>query len=155
MVAWKDYIKASTELSPSALSLYMYLAKNQDDYNFYFSSKDYCQTFKVVDRTFRNAKSELLAKGYLREGENNHVYFDAKGGYKDTREFIRDEIKRLCKKISEKSDKYDDDIREELTKVKLKEINDDSLYIIKGKEIIAFLQEILNNINEADFSNLV
>lgn len=42
MLKWEDYTAAARELSPSALNLFMYLAKNQDNYEFYFSSKDYC-----------------------------------------------------------------------------------------------------------------
>lgn len=42
MLPWKDYTAASNELTPAAMKLFMYLAKNQDGYEFWFSSKDYC-----------------------------------------------------------------------------------------------------------------
>ena len=62
MLKWEDFCRAADELSPSALKLYMYLAKNKDGYEFYFSSKDFCQLFNIVDKTYRNAKNELIAK---------------------------------------------------------------------------------------------
>ena len=63
MLKWEDFCRAADELSPSALKLYMYLAKNKDGYEFYFSSKDFCQLFNIVDKTYRNAKNELIFKG--------------------------------------------------------------------------------------------
>lgn len=155
MVKWTDYTAAARELSPSALNLYMYLAKNQDNYELYFSSKDYCATFNVVDKTFRNARNELLSKGYLKEGENNHVYFDAQGGYKETKETIKQEIIRLCNKIELKDAIRGEEVKIELSKANLKDIKEEQLYILEGKKIISFLTDVLNEISEQEVLNLL
>ena len=71
----------------------MYLAKNKDGYEFFFSSKDYCDTFKVVDKTFRNAKNELINKGYLREESKNRVNFSSSAAFKETKDNLQEKLK--------------------------------------------------------------
>ena len=154
-IRWEDYTAAARNLSPSALNLYMYLAKNQDNYEFYFSSKDYCQTFDVVDKTFRNARNELLKKGYLKEGENNHVYFDSRGSYGETKESLNKRLLELGETLKVQDEKRYNKVYEELKKAKLKDIKDENLYMIKVKEIIGFAEDMLKEISVNEFKNLI
>lgn len=155
MLKWEDYTAAARELSPSALNLYMYLAKNQDNYEFYFSSKDYCQTFNVVDKTFRNARNELINKGYLKEGNNSHVYFDAKGFKKEGKKELNEKLVELGKTLSAKDKDRYEKVYEMLEKSGIKDIKDDNLYMIKIKEIISFAEDLIKEISENEFTNLL
>ena len=155
MLKWEDYTAAARELSPSALNLYMYLAKNQDNYELWFSSKDYCKTFDVVDKTFRNAKNELLRKGYLKEGENNHIYFDTCGGYKETKENLKEELKDLSERLKiEDASRYSKLI-EIMTEAKLKMIKDENVYKIEIKKIISFAKDLLKEISKSEIDGLL
>lgn len=85
MLDWKDYIIASKNLSPAALNLYMYMAKNQDNYQFALSSKDFCSSFGVADRTYRDAKAQLLKCGYIKEEKgSNKLIFNTAPVFKET-----------------------------------------------------------------------
>jgi CRISPR/Cas system-associated protein Csm6 len=155
MLKWEDYTAAARDLSPSALNLYMYLAKNQDNYELWFSSKDYCKTFDVVDKTFKNAKNELLRKGYLKEGENNHIYFDACGGYKETKENLKEELKNLSERLKiEDASRYSKLI-EIMTEAKLKTIKDENVYKIEIKKIISFAKDLLKEISKSEIDGLL
>ena len=154
MLGWEDYIAAAKELSPSALNLYMYLAKNQDNYELWFSSKDYCKTFNVVDKTYRNARNELLRKGYLKEAENNHVFFDSKGGYKETKENLQEELKSLGERLKVEDEKRYMKLMEVLKDAKLKEIHEEVIYKIEIKKVISFAQDLLREISQSEFEGL-
>lgn len=155
MLKWEDYTAAARELSPSALNLYMYLAKNQDNYELWFSSKDYCNTFKVVDKTFRNAKAELLRKGYLREGENNKVYFDAAGGYKETKAGLVEELKELGNQLKVEDIERYEKLVEVLTEAKLSSIEDETVYILEIKQVISFAKDLLKEISSSEIEGLL
>lgn len=155
MVKWTDYIEAAKNLSPSALNLYMYLAKNQDDYNFWFSSKDYCQTFDVVDRTYRNARSELLRKGYLKEGDDNKVYFDAAGGYKETKESLKEKLTKIGDILSLKNQNSYNELYDEIVKANLREIKDENLYIINIKKLISYGEDLIKEVSATEINNLL
>lgn len=155
MLKWEDYTAAARDLSPSALNLYMYLAKNQDNYELWFSSKDYCKTFDVVDKTFRNAKNELLRKGYLKEGENNHIYFDSCGGYKETKESLKEELKNLSERLKVEDESRYSKLIEIMTEAKLKTIKDENVYKIEIKKIISFAKDLLREISKSEIDGLL
>ena len=155
MLKWEEYTAAAKELSPSALNLYMYLAKNQDNYNLWFSSKDYCQTFDVVDKTYRNARNELLRKGYLKEGENNHVYFDSSGRYKETKENLISELKEIGSRLKTQDEERYAKLTEVLREANLKEIEDETLYKIEIKKVISFAQDLLVEISQSEIGGLL
>lgn len=155
MVKWSDYITASKELSPAGLKLYMYLAKNQDGYVLNFSSKDYCETFGVVDKTFRNARAELIQKGYLKEDkENRNVYFDAGGAYKETRESLKEELRVLYDRINRLSEKDGNELLDMIGRAKLKEVDNENVYKSEVKKLISFAEEMLSNLSESAFNGL-
>lgn len=78
-VDWKDITTAGNILTASAFKLFLYLSKNKDGYNFYLSPKDFINDFKMSDKTYRNARLELIEKGYLVQNDNELI-FDSKGG---------------------------------------------------------------------------
>lgn len=155
MVRWDEYIEASKILTPSGLKLFMYLAKNQDGYEFYFSSKNYCDTFGVTDKTYRNARAELFEKGYLREGENNNVFFSANRAYKDTKEKVKLELKELGERLLVKDPKRGNDLKIKMDEADLVNIKNDTLYIAKAKELINFAQDMLKDIAESEINGLL
>lgn len=155
MLKWEDYTSAARELSPSALNLYMYLAKNQDDYNFYFSSADYCSTFQVVDKTFRNARKELMNKGYLKEGEKNHVYFDSKGGFKETKESLQEEFKEIASKLKVESETLYSDLKKLTQEKDLPNIEDETLYKIEIRRLISIGSDYLKDCAAAELKKLL
>lgn len=155
MLSWEQYIQASKELTPSGLKLYMYLAKNQDGYTFYFSSKDYCETFGVTDKTYRNARMELFTHGYLCEGDNNNVYFSSAGAYKETKEKLQEELKRLGEQLTIKDIKSSNKLKEEMAAAGLKDIKDEAEYKKKIKELIVFAEEMLRDISDSEMSGLL
>lgn len=155
MLKWEDYIAAARELSPSGLNLYMYLAKNQDNYELWFSSKDYCKTFNVVDKTFRNARNELIQKGYLKFGENNHVYFDSRGAYKETKEGLQKRLKEIsCQLKVEDSESYEK-LVEETMKANIKGIEDENVYKIQIKKLISLGEDLLKDLSATQMDNLL
>lgn len=155
MLKWEDYTAAARELSPSALNLFMYLAKNQDKYEFWFSSKDYCETFNVTDKTFRNARKELLTKGYLKEGDNNHIYFDTSAAYKESIEGLKAKLQKLGGEIKAIDSESYQELFDLIVSENLKEISDETLYKTRIKKIISFAEDILKSIGETEFSKLL
>ena len=155
MLSWKDYTAAAKDLTPAALKLFMYLAKNQDGYTFWFSSKDYCNTFDLADSTFRKAKKELLEKGYLKEKENNQVYFNTKAAFKETIESLKKDFTQIGEQLKIEDEKSYHELLEETQKKNLKEIKDEVLYKIAIKELIALGEEMLKEVASKEINNLL
>ena len=57
--------------SKGGFKLYMYLAKNQNNYNFALSSADFCMWSGLAIKAYRTAFSELIQQGYLIPKTNN------------------------------------------------------------------------------------
>lgn len=77
----EEFVEAYKVLSKSGLGLYMYLAKNKDLYDFDLSRKDFCSKFEVSETTYKNAKKELIAEGFLvphinKDGTESADWFD-------------------------------------------------------------------------------
>lgn len=155
MLKWEDCVKAGRELKGAAFNLYLYLAKNKDGYNLHFSTEDFMQTYGVSEKTYRNARDKLFEKGYLKEGDKNHVYFDAAGGFKDTREGLREQIQSIYGRLNLADESRALKLKEEIFEAQLNKIKEDSLYIIKAKEIIAFGEELLNDVSRSEIEGLL
>lgn len=155
MLRWEEYCAAARELSPSALNLYMYLAKNKDGYEFFFSSKDYCQTFDVVDKTYRNARIELMNKGYLKEMDKNKVYFSSSAAFKETKENLQEELKRLSSLLKIQDENIYYDFFEKVKTAGLKEITNENIYKIEIKKLINFAEDLLKEFARKDLSELL
>ena len=65
--------------SKGGFKLYMYLAKNQDKYNFSLSSSDFCNWSGLGIAAYRTAFEELEKQGYLiinGSSKNNYIFYD-------------------------------------------------------------------------------
>ena len=65
--------------SKAGFKLYMYLAKNQDKYNFALSSSDFCNWSGLGIAAYRTAFEELEKQGYLiinGSSTNNYIFYD-------------------------------------------------------------------------------
>ena len=155
MLRWEEYCAAAKELSPSALNLYMYLAKNKDGYEFFFSSKDYCQAFGVVDKTYRNAKAELINKGYLREEEKNKVQFSSSAAFKETKESLQEELKRLTGALKVQDESIYTDFLDKVAEAGLKKIENEGIYKSEIKKLISFAADLLKEFARKDISGLL
>jgi hypothetical protein len=70
---------ASRLQSKAGFKLYMYLAKNQDKYNFALSSSDFCNWSGLGIAAYRTAFEELEKQGYLiinGSSTNNYIFYD-------------------------------------------------------------------------------
>lgn len=155
MLSWKEYCQAAKELSPSALNLFMYLAKNQDGYEFWLSPKDYYTTFGVTEKTYRNAKRELIDKGYLKEKDTNKITFNSRGAFKRTKESVKEELKRLYVLLQQESPDSLCELKDQMMKIGLHGTKDDDIYISKAQECINFAEDLIKNFSEKEFNNLV
>lgn len=68
--------EAVNDLNTSAFKLYIYLAKNQNNYTMALSRKAFLQWSGIKNKdTYFNAKHKLIEKGYLIQDKNNeHLY---------------------------------------------------------------------------------
>lgn len=155
MLKWEDCVNAGKELSGTAFNLYLYLAKNNDGYNFYFSPAHFCEMYGVSDRTYRNARDKLFEKGYLKEGDNNNVYFDTKGGMAETKEGVKERLREVYERLNAMNEEYGLKILKEMKERKLSLIEEDSLYIIKAKEVISFGEDLINELSRSEFEGLL
>lgn len=67
--------QAAQKLDAGAFKLWMYFAKNQNNFEFALSSKDVLETFGIKAKQYNNAVEELITKGYLvAEGGNKYTF---------------------------------------------------------------------------------
>jgi len=67
---------AACNLDAGAFKLWIYFAKNQNDYTFELSSKAVGETFGIKIKQYNNAITELIAKGYLVNTKGNNYVFN-------------------------------------------------------------------------------
>lgn len=67
--------KSAIDLDAGAFKLWVYFAKNQNNYEFALSSKDANDTFGLKKKQYDNAVAELIEKGYLVQTEGLHYTF--------------------------------------------------------------------------------
>lgn len=68
--------KSAMDLDAGAFKLWVYFAKNQNNYEFALSSKDANDTFGLKKKQYDNAVAELIEKGYLVQVEGLHYTFN-------------------------------------------------------------------------------
>ena len=68
--------KAMNDLTPAQLKVWMYFAKNQNNYQFELSSVAVCGFCNISDKTYREAVKTLVAKRYLVPREANKKVYD-------------------------------------------------------------------------------
>lgn len=79
--------------SKGGFKLYMYLAKNQNNYYFALSSSDFCSWSGLGIRAYNTAFEELEKEGYLvlkENSKNNYIFYD-----KSQKEKPREDIKYI------------------------------------------------------------
>jgi CRISPR/Cas system-associated protein Cas5 (RAMP superfamily) len=79
--------------SKAGFKLYMYLAKNQDKYNFALSSSDFCLWSGVGIAAYRTAFEELEKQGYLilnGDSKSNYTFYDK--SQKEDEEATKDNV---------------------------------------------------------------
>lgn len=65
--------------SKAGIKLWIYMAKNQDNYNFALSSSDFCQWAGVSLTAYNSAFKELVEKGFLIQSgsnKNNYIFYE-------------------------------------------------------------------------------
>lgn len=67
--------RAAKELPDRAFKLYMRMNLNQDEYTYALSPKAICEEFGISEGKYREAVRDLIAKGYMRQSdEQKNVY---------------------------------------------------------------------------------
>ena len=66
---------AGAELKAGAFKLWVYIAKNQNNFTFGLSNKAVAECFGIKKDQYDNAVKELIEKGYLIEIKNNEYVF--------------------------------------------------------------------------------
>lgn len=70
---------AAIDLKSGAFKLWIYFAKNQDNYTFGLSNKAVAECFGIKKDQYDNAVKELIEKGYLiQQGKNNYYFKEIK-----------------------------------------------------------------------------
>lgn len=67
--------KAMRSLSGCAYKIYVFLCENKDNYQFPLSKKIISSELGISERSYTNAKKELIEKGYLVKNESNNLDF--------------------------------------------------------------------------------
>ncbi len=92
---------AAADLKSGAFKLWVYFAKNQDNYIFALSNKAVAETFGIKKDQYDNAIKELIEKGYLKEiSKNYYVFNELKENttFKNGEKPQLKEVKNLCEK---------------------------------------------------------
>lgn len=75
--------KALGTLKNSEFKLWIYIAKNQNNYTFALSCADFCRTTGVSNKTYHSAVKSLIEKGYLvkknidNDKDNTYTFHEA------------------------------------------------------------------------------
>lgn len=83
------------------------------------------------------------------------MYFDARGGYKETKDNLRERLKEIAEQIKVDSSIRYDEFKEATTNAQLKAIKDENVYIIEIKKLIAFGEDILKDISQSEIEGLI
>lgn len=77
MIGFDEIQMAANDLTHTGLKLYLYLAQNVDEYEFWLSPKDVLNHYSMSKSSFDRAKKELIDKGYIVQNGNNSFAFYA------------------------------------------------------------------------------
>ena len=97
----------------------------------------------------------MLDKGYLKEKENNQVYFNTKAAFKETIESLKEDLKRLGEQLKTEDSESYLNFMEELEKKNLRAIKDEVLYKIAIKELITLVEDMLKEVASKEIDNLL
>lgn len=68
--------KAAQTLKSGAFKLWIYFAKNQNNYTFALSSKEVCESFGIKIKQYNSAIQELIENNYLVQQKGNNYIFN-------------------------------------------------------------------------------
>lgn len=77
--------EAMKVLKNSEFKLWLYIAKNQNNYKFALSCVDFCRCANVSKNTYHTAVNALIEKGYLMPKEDNsntYTFYEGSINYK-------------------------------------------------------------------------
>ena len=97
----------------------------------------------------------MLDKGYLKERENNQVYFNTKAAFKETVENLKKDLEELGKQLKIEDEESYLNFMEELEKKNLRAIKDETLYKIAIKELITLVEDMLKEVASKEINNLL
>ena len=96
---------ASIDLKAGAFKLWVYLAKNQNNYTFALSNKAAQQYFGIKKDQYDSAVKELIEKGYLIEtSKNKYLFSELKSGEKPLLEVAKTKAKKQENPITNNTD---------------------------------------------------
>lgn len=96
---------ASIDLKAGAFKLWIYLAKNQNNYTFALSNKAAQQYFGIKKDQYDSAVKELIEKGYLIEtSKNKYLFSELKSGEKPLLEVAKTKAKKQENPITNNTD---------------------------------------------------
>lgn len=87
--------KAMCALTPAQLKVWMYFAKNQNNYEFDLSSVAVCEFCNISDKTYRDAVKALIAQRYLIKRQDG-VYDFYEIPVEEKIEVPKDGVKIVC-----------------------------------------------------------
>lgn len=142
-VGIEEIREAAKKLTPSGFKLYLYFVENEDGWEFNFSPKDFMRSYNVAESTFRNAKHELIDKGYIIEEKNNHfVFYSNPEDNQLSKENLMKELIRIAERIKEYSE-------EDYENFKYKAYEISQLKVEKRKNLfIELLKEMRTKLDE-------
>jgi hypothetical protein len=112
----------------------------------------------MSDKTYRNARLELIEKGYLVQNGNT-LTFNSKGGLNIDPERLREQILELDKELEAIDMQAEMEYKEYLTKKNLKQFKEDnipiSLYIAALKEALNHGYEIKNKYSSVELKDII
>ena len=156
MLSWKDLIIAANSLSPAAFKLFLYLSKNQDGYKNYFSPTDFLNSFNMTERSYRNAKQELIEKGYLRKEEDVTIFSTKKDMY--SAEYYKEKILDMTKQLEVLNIQAYNDFKKYLADKNLKQYKEnvsEDVYIFTLKEIFEYVCTLVEEYSPVKMENLL
>ena len=77
LIIYRDLLEQACRnlQTASAITVYLYLASNQNSFSFGFSPKAISTSYGISEDSVRNGFNKLIEKGYLIETSSNHFDF--------------------------------------------------------------------------------
>lgn len=87
---------AAIDLKAGAFKLWIYLAKNQNNYTFGLSNKAAFEYFGIKKDQYDSAVKELIEKGYLiQDKKNKYIFNEIKNGKKPQKEMEKSTTEKV------------------------------------------------------------
>lgn len=147
MIGLDEIRIAACNLTGGGLKLYLYLAENVDNYDFWLSPKDFIDKYKTSKSTYDRAKAELKEKGYLSiDGQTINFYANPEDNIqqKESMEELKEQLNLLGNKLEDIDETLTDKYYKRLEPLDGKMTEKQKYEVVS--EIIKDMQEELDNI---------